>query len=353
MVSDVPAGGVLQAGLSIEAGDVVSIATGAAVPPPFDAVVPVEQSQRCDDSPGQVQFTAECAKPWQNIHRRASDAAAADVVLQGGLPLGPHHLGIAAAVGAAELSVTRQPHVTILTTGDEVREPDTPTSELAPQQIRSSNGPMLTALVEQWGAKVVASLHVPDEPQATLAAAHDALAISDLVLTTGGVSVGQRDLLPETWRKLGLDVLVHGVAIQPGKPVFVARRPEEHRHKDASGGEVSPMVVGLPGNPVSVLATAHLFVQPILRVMQSLPAALPWRRVWLAGEARASDKRQVFRAVRYVGQTREQVQIIPWQGSGDLMHTALADGFVRLPIQAEPVHPGEPLAMLPLAGTRG
>lgn len=338
---------------------VVRIATGAAVPPAYDAVIPIEQAIVEGSADAErVRFAVDRVERWQNVHQRASDASAGQGVLPAGIRLGPQHLGIAAAVGAATVTVTRLPRITLLTTGDEVRDPKTATAELQAQQIRNSNGPMLSALVQGWGGQLMKRVHVPDDPDQTLAVAREALGRSNLVITVGGVSVGQRDLLPTTWKRLALQTLLHGVRIQPGKPLLAALDPAGDQEPT---GESEKWVLGLPGNPVSVLVTAHLFVWPVLQKMAGLgldaahrglgagPGALPWRTVKLATPAQPSAKRQVFRAARFVDQVRSEVELIPWQGSGDLVHTATADGLLRLPIRAEPMAAGTELPLLPMA----
>ena len=315
--------GVIAAGAAIatfppERASVLRIATGAAVPEGADAVVPIEQARVEEVGEHErVRFTADSVEAGANIHGRGSDARAGSVVLEVGTRLGPNHLGVAASMGATCLEVAQVPRVTLLTTGDEVRPPRTPTAALEPQQIRSSNGPMMAVFLEAIGVPLLHHEHLPDEPEQTLAAAREAIGRSQLVLTVGGVSVGERDLLPWAWNRLTLEPVLHGVAIQPGKPLFVAR--DERK-----------LVVGLPGNPVSVLATAHLFVWPIIRALLKQPADLPWRTVTLARAIRARSDRQVFRSARLGGDGRAEV--IEWHGSGDLVHTASADGLVRLPL---------------------
>jgi len=343
------------------AGAVKRIATGAPLPRGADAVVPIEQAnvgagvlglgsgggkinaalsspQTSDPSPQpppseRVSFIVDAAAAWQNVHRRASDASAGQTLLAAGTRLGPQHIGIAAAVGAATLAVSQRPRVTLLTTGDEVVPPSTATASLQPQHIRNSNGPLLAALLESLGCPLLRHVHVPDDPEETRAAAREALSHSHVVVTVGGVSVGQRDFLPPAWHHLGLETIVHGVNIQPGKPLFVAR-------------DDSKLVIGLPGNPVSVLATAHLFLRPVLlRVLGREPATLPWRTVKLAAAVKASSRRQVFRAAT-LGDLGSAT-VIQWHGSGDLVHTAAADGFVRLPLQ-DAVEQGTEVPFLPL-----
>ncbi|MCE9590150.1 MAG: molybdopterin molybdotransferase MoeA [Planctomycetes bacterium] len=307
------------------------IATGAALPIGADAVIQVELSTVEGDL---VRFMLDGAKPWQNVHRRAADAAAGKVVLRAGTVLMPRHIGIAASVGAVELAVTERPRITLLTTGDEVLPAATTTANLAINQIRNSNGPMLTAILANWGTPALQHLHLPDDPEATRAAAREALAASHLVITNGGVSVGERDFIPAAWQHLGLQTVLHNVNIQPGRPVLVTR-------------DDCKLVLGLPGNPVSVLCTAHLFARPVLRLMLGVaPAALPWRDVRLAEATKSNAKRLLFRAVQL--HADGTATVIPWQGSGDLIHTADADGFVRLPQQDAPIAAGTSVPFLAL-----
>lgn len=289
------------------ASGVVRIATGAVVPDAFDAVIPIEKA-RVDGE--RVAFEVDAVEAGACIHKQGADAKAGDVLVAAGTRLGAHHIGLACAAGAAKLRVARPMRVVVLTTGDEVMPPETATGDLAPQQIRNSNGPMLRALLQQWGAEVLEHVHVVDDLERTLCAAREAIARAQLVVTVGGVSVGRRDFLPMAWEQLGLERVLHGVAIQPGKPVFVAT-------------DDCKLVVGLPGNPVSVFTTAHLFVRPMLC------GALPWRDVELGEPTKAKAARQMFRA-GVLGEDG-RAKVTAWQGSGDLAHLAGGAGFVRLP----------------------
>jgi len=338
IVATIPAGGVADPGIDLSAG-VARIATGAAVPGAYDAVIPVEQAEESADSQ-RVTFLSADVKPGACIHPRGADAQAGQVLIPSGTLLGAPHIGIAAAVGAVMLSVRHKPSVSLITTGDEVRPPATATSDIEPQQIRNSNGPMMDALLRGLGVELMDHVHVTDDPEATRAAAEEALSKSDLVVTVGGVSAGRRDYLPGVWGELGLETLIKGVAIQPGKPVLVAQ-PNSDREK---------LVIGLPGNPVSVLATAHLFVWPVVRALQGLPPALPWRRVTLSQEVRPSPRREAFRPARLTGETLDQVEMIRWQGSGDLTHTSASHGFLRLPMEEQPMPAGTEAWFLPMIG---
>jgi molybdopterin molybdotransferase len=194
---------------------------------------------------------------------------------------------------------------------------------------------MVAAILAGLGIQMLWHRHVPDDPAATREAAAAAIEAADVIVTVGGVSVGQRDYLPQTWQAMGTRTLLHGVNIQPGKPVFVARAG-------------SRWILGLPGNPVSVLVTAHLFLWPLLKALSGSRdgGRLPWRPVQTAQSIAARSTRQVFRAA--ATQADNRVAICPWHGSGDLVHTGSADGLVRLPQQDVTLDPGAQVAYLPL-----
>jgi len=365
IVGHVAAGSDPHRDESVARSGVVRIGTGAALPDAYDAVIPIEQAQVEESGDtSTVRFTIDSVEPGRNIHRRGSDAKSGDTVVAMGTRLSPATIGIAATAGKVELKVKQRPRIAILTSGDEVRDPSIRTTDLPAHHIRNSNGPMLRALFEALGAAVVYQEHIPDEPEATRAAARDALSRAHVVVTVGGASVGERDYLRWAWSKLGYRVALHGARIQPGKPVYAAvagavndgraltshasqSAPTLQKHGDDTD-DVSDnkLVLGLPGNPVSVLATAHLFALPLLRHMVGLPARPTWRTVRLTNAAQPKSARQLFRAARLEG--TDAARIVTWHGSGDLMHLAAADGFVALPMQDEPVPAGTALPFLPI-----
>lgn len=336
VVAVIAAGGSPDGSIDLSAG-VSSIATGAALPGAYDAVIPVEQSE---EQQGRVRFSIDRVRPGAHIHPCAADARAGDVLIEAGARLGAQHIGIAAAAGCVQPVVVRRPGVSLITTGDEVRPPVTKTADLSPQQIRNSNGPMLDALLQSLNVERLDHAHVRDDAEATLSALREATEKSDLVLTVGGVSAGRRDHVPWAVGELGFETVVKGVAIQPGKPVFIAQA------SDGSGR----LVVGLPGNPVSVLATAHLFAWPIIRAMSGFNPVLPWRRVQLGEAVTPNPRREAFRLGESVDGNADKVRVIGWKGSGDLAHTARADGFLRLPMRQEALRPGDPAWFLPVIG---
>jgi len=336
-----PIGATLAAGAAnasgfpvLAPGSVARIATGAPMIHGVDAVVPIEQTRAAGDDA--VAFDIDRVEPGCNVHPRGSDARAGDTVLASGTRLAPHHVAIAATVGATRLEVSRRPVVSILTSGDEVVPPSTSAEHLGSAQIRNSNGPLVRALLARLGVEVGSVEHVRDDRDATLQMASHCVAISDLVVSTGGVSVGHRDWLAWAWDELGVERLVRGAAIQPGKPILVGR----------SAGHRAAWVVGLPGNPVSVAVTAHLFLWPILLRMLAARAPLPWHSVALASPVQSSASRQLFRAVNRGEDGRAQP--VPWHGSGDLMHLGTANGIIRLPCADRLIEAGEALPFLPL-----
>lgn len=329
-----PVAAEIHAGHTLEQpvaeGACVAIATGAAVPPPFDAVVPHEQSDRGNP----VSFTIDAVESGSAIHARGADARRGDIVVENGTTLAAHHLGIAASVGAARLRVIAPPRVAVLTSGDEVRAYADP---VEPHEIRNSNGVMLTELMRAMGVRDVTHHHVRDDHDETIRAVGDALAGSELLITVGGVSAGSRDWFPHAFDAHNVSPLVSGAAIQPGRPIRVGLAPDNRA------------VVALPGNPVSALVCAHLFVWPILRRQAGKSADLPWRTVTLAEPVTPNPKRQAFRPARLVSDGRA---VVPeWAGSGDLAHTATTDGVLALPTQDRQLGENTTLEFLPWAGS--
>ncbi len=322
--------GVIAAGrpgdVAVGPGQCVAIATGAPLPDDTDTVIGHEDSDRGDP----VSFTPDRIEPGNAVHRRGADGVKGDALVPAGTVLAARHLGIAAAVGATRLEVVRRPAAVILTSGDEVVGPGEP---VATHQIRNSNGPMITDLARRIGIGPIEHRHVVDDRDETIAALGAALDSADLVITVGGISAGERDYFPAALEAHGVVPALRGAAIQPGRPVLVARGP---------AGQV---VTGLPGNPVSVLACTCLFVWPIARVLLGLDPALPWRRVELTEPVTPNARRRAFRPAILLDGNR--VRVPAWAGSGDLAHTAPTDGLLELPVQSDPIAAGTMLRLLP------
>jgi molybdopterin molybdotransferase len=231
----------------VSEGSAVRISTGALVPEGADAVVPVERTTESKGGVGVPDVEAGA-----NVRRAGEDIPLNAVVLRTGARLGPAELGVAASVGRGELRCAQQPRVAVLITGDELTEPGAP---LGPGRIYGSNGFALAAQVERAGAVVASRATVPDDPDGTRAAIGRALDDADVVLVSGGVSVGPHDHVKPALQDLGVEERFWGVRLRPGKPTWFGTRGRK-------------LAFGLPGNPVSAMVAFHLFGRPALTALQ-------------------------------------------------------------------------------------
>lgn len=312
---------------AVPAASCVAIATGAPVPDGLDTVIEHERSDR--RSPVRLTSTV----PRGNaIHRRGADARAGDILLRAGVLLGPQHVGVAAAVGACSLPVAALPSITILTSGDEVVDAaQTP----LPHQVRNSNAPMLVAAAARFGGAVRAVRHLPDDRAVTIDAVGEALTTTTILVTVGGISAGERDWFADAFEAHHVEPVLRGAAIQPGGPVTAGRAPN------------GALVIALPGNPVSALVCAHLFLQPAIRRASGLEPLLEWIEVVLREPVRPNPTRQAFRPA-HVDSTGHAT-VCAWSGSGDLFSTISANAIVELPIQREAVPAGAILRAIRMA----
>lgn len=295
-------------------GTAARIFTGAPIPAGADTVVPQEACR----VEGDWLLLESPPRLGGHIRPRGNDLAAGALVVPAGTRLDPRHLGLLAGVGQVEVAVRRPLRVCILTTGDELAQPGAP---LRPGQIYNSNGPLLAALLQGQGCTLVDTGPVPDEAEATRAALREAARGADVIVSTGGVSVGEEDHVKAAVESVGhLDLW--RVRMKPGKPV-------------AFGQIDGALFVGLPGNPVSVWVTAHLFLLPLLRRLQGragpeFPEADFARLGQDWPNARARREFPRVRLVREAGQ-------LPWaepyerQGSEVLAGVAWADGLLEIP----------------------
>lgn len=313
-------------------GTAAAISTGAEVPAGADAVVPREVVDRDGD---QVAIR-EHAKAGQHIRRAGEDLAAGSVALAPGHRLGPAALGLAAGLDATALTVARRPRVTILCTGDELRPPG---SAQIPGKIPESVSPPLAALVTLAGGAARRMPPVGDEEDATRAAVTDALGDTDLLLTVGGVSVGEHDWVRPALEAAGVTLNFWKVAIKPGKPIAFGRH-------GASGA----YVLGLPGNPASAVITFSLFGVPLLRALQGDREPLPKLLTLPLGAAlRHKPGRLEFIRVKIESRGSGQVAV-PFenQASGALTSLAWADGLALVPGEIEALEAGAPVEVLRL-----
>lgn len=272
----VPAGTALPIEGEQAAGDGISharngaweIMTGARLPDGLERVIPVEQTERLP-SGTHVRLLAD-AVHGQNVRTAGSDVSRGETVLTAGTVLQPQHLMLLAALGVAKVTVSDRPRVAVICTGRELV--DDPAQSLAPGQIRNSNGPFLAARLPMAGADVVRIETVGDDAAAFEAALQRALdAGAKVIITTGAVSMGRYDFVPQALERLGAKTLFHKVAIRPGKPLLFAQLPD------------GALLFGLPGNPIAVAVGLRFFVEPALRMMLGLPKEMP-RRIPLLGE---------------------------------------------------------------------
>jgi molybdopterin molybdotransferase len=236
---------------ALQPGQAVRIFTGAAVPQGADMVVIQEEATREGD---RVRLGPLVGKPGQ-IRKRGGDFHAGDVLLDAGVRLDPWRLSLAASAGAPVVPVFRRPRVAILTTGEEIVAPG---SEPGPFQIFDSGGTALSTLAAGWGAEVVFVGRTGDD-EAAIAAAVEGIA-ADIIVTVGGASVGDHDLVKPALARLGLRLAVESVRLQPGKPTWFGTLGDGRR------------VLGLPGNPASALVCAELFLRPLVNAWQGAPS---------------------------------------------------------------------------------
>ena len=322
----IPAGVV---GQPLQPGTAARIFTGAQVPPGADAVVMQEQCEALPgDGLGAVQVNAVPAS-GQWVRRCGEDVLQGAVVLDAGERLTPQALGLAASVGAASLTVLRRPRVAVFSTGDELVMPGEP---LKPGAIYNSNRFMLRGLLQAVGCEVLDLGIVPDRLDATREALRRAASGSDLILTSGGVSVGEEDhLRPAVLAEGALDLWQ--IAMKPGKPLAFGRVGEA-------------LFMGLPGNPVSSFVTFLLAVAPVLRVLQGREAAGPAPLALRADfDWPKPDRRREFLRVKLNPQGG--LDLFPNQSSGVLTSTVWADGLVDNPA-SQAIMRGDTVRFLPL-----
>ena len=296
----------------LEPGEAFSIATGGVVPEGADTVVPVEDT----DPRGDEVEIAAAAERGSNVRPRGGDAPAGTVVVPAGTRLAPAHVGALAAAGVASVRCARRPHVAVLTTGTELRRPG---ERLGPGEVYEANGVMVAAAVADAGGLPTVLDSVADDEDAHRVALERALE-HDLVVTSGGVSVGPHDLVRETERALGVEEVFWRVAVKPGKPLSFGVRGRT-------------LVFGLPGNPVSSLVCFELFVRPAILALQGSGNPAPWFLVGeLASSVRANRYRDEFvRALARVDSDRVLLEPIRGQESHMIASAASADALVHVP----------------------
>jgi molybdopterin molybdotransferase len=309
-------------------GDAVRIFTGAAVPEGADTVVIQEEARRDGEA-----LVFERLPAASSIRRAALDFAAGDLLLGPGVRLDPWRLALAAAAGRASLAVARRPEVVVLATGEEVVAPG---GAPGPFQIFDSGTTALGALVAAWGGRATALAAAGDD-EAEIAGAV-AGASGDLIVTLGGASVGDHDLVKPALTRLGLVLSVASVAVRPGKPTWFGVLADGR------------LVLGLPGNPASAMVCAELFLRPLMQALQGADPAPRVIRAPLVAGLPANGEREHWMRARWVdgADGRPAIRPMPDQDSSLVGVFAEADALVRRPPNSAAAAPGDLVDVLPL-----
>lgn len=305
---------------SVAPGTCVRIFTGAPVPEGADRVV-MQEGVR---SNGNAAMIDEHSGTARHIRKRGSDFVEGEELIAAGRMLDQRAIVAAAAADLSQVEVFFRPKIHILSTGDELAEPGAASGvrDAIPESISFG----VAALAEQWGAACIGRTRLRDNLPVMEAAARLALGDADLVVVTGGASVGEKDLAKAMFEPLGLELIFSKVSIKPGKPVWLGRVGDK-------------VVLGLPGNPTSALVTGRLFLVPLLTGLttQSVDRALAWRTLPLASPVSACGARETFHRARFVNGTAE---ILSFQDSSAQKALAQADLLVRQRANAAAVGAG-------------
>lgn len=320
--------------IKIAKNEAAEIVTGAPIPEGADAVVMVEDTDR----KGNTLSVYSAVTHGENVMKKGTDIKKGEAILKKGQVLGSREIGVLAALGKATAKVHRVPHVAVLSTGAEVTEPG---KKLPSGKIYDINAYSLSTAVLESGGKPVYLGVVPDEKAELQKALERALACADMVITSGGVSVGPKDLMPQTVDALGKPgLIVCGVALKPGKPTTVAligKKP----------------VFALPGHPTSALLDFHLFVRPVIQLWAGKPAREAVMVKAIAGARMFSAKgRRTFVMVklRQTKSNRLMAEPVETGASGAITTLAKADGFVEIPENQQFIDTNEEVAVKLLKG---
>ena len=315
---------------TLAAGETMAIATGGAIPEGADAVIPIEYVV---DNGNKIEI-AERVDSGADIRPRGGDVRAGQVVVPNGMRLGAAQLGALAAAGVADIPATRRPRAAVLSTGTELRPPGT---DLGPGQIYEANGVLLAAQLTTAGAEVERLEPVADDEAAHRAALQAGLE-ADVLVSSGGVSVGPHDLVRSVGGELGVEEVLWGVAVKPGKPLSFGVRGRT-------------LVFGLPGNPVSCLVCFELFVRPAVLALQGLAEPLPrFEPGRLAKGVRPNQARtELVRARSRIVDGEVELEAVTGQESHMIARAAGADTLILVPAGSEELAAGSPISYLRLA----
>ena len=297
-----------------------------------------------------VEFAKEIA-PGENIVAQGAEAKRGSLLLDRGTRLNESAIALAASVGKSRLQVFVRPRIAILTTGDEIVDVD---AEIGPTQIRNSNSYSLAVQVQQAGGEPVLLPIAPDEPRRLRELIEQGLQ-EDLLLMTGGVSMGRYDLVEQVLAEMHAEFFFTGAKIQPGRPVVFGRTRSRGSGRLARSGASAPLeslpkyFFGLPGNPVSTMVTFELFARPMIEALSGMsPHPLLFLHARLKSEIRVKPGLTRFLPAILSGQYEDsQVELVPWQGSGDIAARSRSNCLLVIPSDREQIPAGEWIAVVP------
>jgi molybdopterin molybdotransferase len=342
VIEDIPAG--YQPQQTVQSGEAARILTGSMLPAGADTIVIQEETQRQGD---RVTILA-APKPQAFVRRRAEYYQAGKPLLAAGLQIAAADLAVLATAQSTLVPVYRRPRVAILSTGSELVSPDQP---LQPGQIVDSNQYAIAALVAQTGAEPIRLGIVPDQPEALKAAIAHALTTADVVLSSGGVSVGEYDYVDRILAELGADIHIRAVAVKPGKPLTVAT------FNNPQASQLPILYFGLPGNPVSALVTFWRFVQPALRKLSGLRDS--WTPTIVVGRSRqplrsdGNRETYLWGRVHLVDGSYEFELAGGSHSSGNLINLSQTNGLAILAIGQTEVAVGETVPIMLVGASIG
>lgn len=312
---------------TLSPGQCYKIMTGASTPQDANLIIRREDTE---EENGTVTIRIDSAKRLQNIARRGEDLRGGDVIIDKAIQANAAVISLLAAIGKPSILVEKLPRIALVTTGNEVKAIEEAVTDV---QIRNSNAWLLRSLLHKQGIHPFSVAHAPDEPAAMHQAFKNALQ-ADIVISCGGVSAGDADFVPDTMDALGVEKLFHKLMIRPGKPTWCG--------KTADG----KMVFALPGNPLSCMVTFTLLVQPYLNACYGLPSPISISMTLKDSRTKKTDLDEFF-PVKIIAGT-STVQIVPFNGSGDIRAALFADGIARHAREKPVINPGDQVEVLPV-----
>lgn len=307
--------------LDLASGECIKVMTGAPVPFTVDTMIKVEDVSESGDN---ISLTIQEIKQGQNIAKQGEDSLKGNVIIAKGTCLNASHIAVLAATGYHKVQVVKTPKIIVISTGDEIIDPaSTPSFS----QIRDSNSYALCAFLKAYHI-VPKRYLINDEPQKLRMIIENVDA--DVIIISGGVSMGDADFVPDILANIGFDKIFHKVALKPGKPLWFGR-------------SIKSVVFALPGNPISVQFSFKLFIEPFLRKSLSLPPLSPLL-LPLKGDRKKKSKLDEFFPARLINTDKTYVEQVRSNGSGDITATVLSHGIAHHPAEVSELGSGDFLA---------